>query len=101
MKGFTLPTSNTTTNGSFSNLITQTSANVNTIVQAPLLFVRGGVVYPGGTLNDAGIYGFYWSSVGRTSSRAYGLYFYSGHVYPSYDAYRYYGFSVRCVALGG
>ena len=28
-------------NGSFSNLITQTSANANTIVQAPLMFVRG------------------------------------------------------------
>ena len=37
-KGFTLPTSNTTANGSFSNLITQTSANANTIVQAPLMF---------------------------------------------------------------
>ena len=59
MKGFTLPTSNTTTNGSFSNLITQTSANTNTIVQAPLMFVRGSYVDPGGYLDAAGSYGYY------------------------------------------
>ena len=100
MKGFTLPTSNTTTNGSFSNLITQTSANANTIVQAPLMFVRGGYVGPGVILYGAGGYGYYWSSVGRSSSGAYGLNFGSGGVNPSYN-YRYLGQSVRCVALGG
>ena len=101
MKGFTLPTSNTTSNGSFSNLITQTSANVNTIVQAPLMFVRGGWVDPGYNLNRAGNYGYYWSSVGRDSSLAYYLGFSSGVVLPSYGPSRYYGQSVRCVALGG
>ena len=90
MKGFTLPTSNTTSNGSFSNLITQTSANANTI----------GYVYPGGSLGDAGYRGFYWSSVGGSSSYAYYLYFDSGNVSPSSFG-RYYGQSVRCVALGG
>ena len=89
----------TTSNGSFSNLITQTSANANTIVQAPLLFVRGGYVLPGAYLYYAGSNGYYWSSVGRSSSIAYLLYFYSG-VDPSYDNGRYLGFSVRCVALG-
>ena len=97
----TLPTSNTTTNGSFSNLITQTSANANTIVQAPLMFVRGGNVYPGNDLGYAGDYGNYWSSVGRNSSGAYVLYFVSGYVNPSNGYGRYLGFSVRCVALGG
>ena len=105
MKGFTLPTSNTTnttTNGSFSNLITQTSANANTIVQAPLMFVRGGAVNPGHYLDGAGGDGLYWSSVGRSSSIAYSLSFYSGRVYPSSDyGTRYFGFSLRCVALGG
>ena len=98
-KGFTLPTSNTTTNGSFSNLITQTSANENTIVQAPLMFVRGGLVIPGGYLYDAGYGGYYWSSVGRSSSYAYYLYFNSGHVAPSDNYTRYVGQSVRCVAV--
>ena len=101
MKGFTLPTSNTTANGSFSNLITQTSANGNTIVQAPLMFVRGGLVYPGNDLGYAGGYGYYWSSVGSNSRNAYLLYFSSGYVGPSNDLARYYGFSLRCVALGG
>ena len=87
-------------NGSFSNLITQTSANANTIVQAPLMFVRGGYVYPGGSLGDAGYRGFYWSSVGGSSSYAYYLYFDSGNVSPSSFG-RYYGQSVRYVALGG
>ena len=101
MKGFTLPTSNTTTNGSFSNLITQTSANANTIVQAPLMFVRGGYVSPGNVLDYAGDGGYWWSSVGGNSNSAYGLSFYSGGVYPSLGYTRYYGFSLRYVALGG
>ena len=99
LKGFTLPTSNTTSNGSFSNLITQTSANANTIVQAPLMFVRGGLVNPGLYLSGAGSTGSYWSSVGRSSSHAYNLYFNSGGVTPSVYSTRYGGFSVRCVAV--
>ena len=96
-----LPTSNTTTNGSFSNLITQTSANANTIVQAPLLFVRGGFVFPGDYLTNAGYEGSYWSSVGRYSASAYYLGFYSDSVSPSDSSSRYGGYFVRCVALGG
>ena len=83
MKGFTLPTSNTT------------------IVQAPLMFVRGGNVYPGRDLGGAGTNGGYWSSVGRNSSYAYYLDFRPGYVYPSGNLIRYGGFPVRCVALGG
>ena len=65
------------------------------------MFVQGGSVGPGGDLASAGYIGFYWSSDGRNSSNAYDLLFYSGYVTPSNNAYRYYGFSVRCVALGG
>ena len=73
-------------------------------MQAPLVFVRGGYVYPGYILDYAGGYGgvgYYWSSVGRSSSDAYHLYFGPYGVYPSYLSDRYLGFSVRCVALGG
>ena len=98
-KGFTLPTSNTTSNGSFSNLITQTSANANTIVQAPLMFVRGGNVDPGDSLDYAGLRGYSRSSVSGGSNYAYSLFFYSGRVYPSDNDARYYGQSVRCVAV--
>ena len=86
--------------GSFSNLITQTSANANTIVQAPLMFVRGGYVDPGKDLNYAANEGDYWSSVSYYSYYAYRLGFYSGGISPSSADYRYFGFSVRCVALG-
>ena len=65
------------------------------------MFVRGGYVGPGYGLNYAGDFGYYWSSVGRSSSYAYALSFGSGGVFPSYNYYRYYGQSVRCVALGG
>ena len=65
------------------------------------MFVRGGSVYPSNNLGVAGNGGYYWSSVGRSSSYAYGLLFGSGDVYPSGSYYRYFGFSVRCVALGG
>ena len=88
--------------GSFSNLITQTSANANTIVQAPLMFVRGGYVYSGRRLNNTGYEGNYRSSVSHYGgSTAYSLYLDAGVVDPTFYPLRYYGFSVRCVALGG
>ena len=65
------------------------------------MFVKGGYVYPGYYLSSAGDGGFYWSSVGRNSFYAYNLFFYSGEVNPSYNNDRYYGQSVRCVALSG
>ena len=64
------------------------------------MFVRGGYVGPGG-LDVAGSYGYYWSSVSDYSSVAYSLYFDPDGVSPSSDGTRYYGQSVRCVALGG
>ena len=64
------------------------------------MFVRGGYVDPGDNLDPAGYGGVYWSSVGRSSSDAYILNFDSGVVSPSSFG-RYYGQSVRCVALGG
>ena len=39
------------------------------------MFVRGGGVNPGSRLTNAGGYGSYWSSVGRSSSNAYNLNF--------------------------
>ena len=66
------------------------------------MFVRGGGVTPGNDyLYGAGSGGYYWSSVGRSSSGAYALYFYSGRVDPSDLYYRHNGQAVRCVALGG
>ena len=65
------------------------------------MFVRGGYANPGYYLYYAGLEGDYWSSVGRSSSNAYYLIFDSGGVSPSYSGIRFFGQSVRCVALGG
>ena len=65
------------------------------------MFVRGGYVYPGNILLNAGTGGNYWSSVGDNSNNAYNLIFYSGYVYPSGSNGQYFGLFVRCVALGG
>ena len=65
------------------------------------MFVRGGSVYPGNFLYSAGGDGYYWSSVGRSSSAAYSLNFDSGGLGPSNYTNRYVGLSLRCVALGG
>ncbi len=42
--------------------------------------------------------GYYWSRTARSSTVAYRLYFTSSNVGPADGYYRYYGFSVRCVA---
>ena len=67
-------------------------------MNAPYYLLRGGFL-DGSSLNDAGSSGGYWSSAPDGSSYAYFLIFGSGYVYTIYD-YRYYGFSVRCVAAG-
>ena len=93
-----------TENGSFSNLLSQysltstpTSGN-NNIATSPLYFVRSGYVGPGSSLGGAGNDGYYWSGRADSSSYAYILYFGSSRVRPSNFSYRYYGYSVRCVA---
>jgi hypothetical protein len=54
--------------------------------------------YRNGTgLDSRGSIGYYWSSSLNSQTDGYGLYFYSGGVYPAYDLNRFYGFSVRAV----
>ena len=53
--------------------------------------------YNGTTLNYRGSNGDYWSSSYISESHAYNLGFGSGSVYPAYNYYRRYGFSVRAV----
>ena len=65
------------------------------------MFVRGGNVGPGDYLVSAGYAGYYWSSVSYGSHSAYRLSFTLGYVAPSNYGYQHFGFSLRCVALGG
>ena len=95
-KGWQLPTSGNSNNGSFGGLVG--SLNSTTITQAPYYFNPSGYVLSG-SLRRAGYSGRYWSSTAYSStSNAYNLYFNSGGVLPSYNGTRYYGFSVRCLA---
>ena len=68
-------------------------------LNAPYYLLRGGDL-SSSSLVSAGSLGYYWSSTPNGSSLAYSLYFLSGNVYASYSNFRYYGFSVRCVAAG-
>ena len=53
--------------------------------------------YYDGSLVNVGYYGYYWSA-SPDSNRAYSLDFdFYGSVYPSFDSYRAYGLSVRCL----
>ena len=65
------------------------------------MFVRGGYVRSGNYLSYAGDTGSYRSSVGNYSDYAYYLDFDSGGANPSVLSTRFYGYSIRCVALGG
>ena len=102
-KGWQLPTSNNSNNGSFQYLMNAHSISSNTtgstkITQSPLYFNPSGYVYSG-SLWNAGNVGGYWSSTaGSNSSSAYSLYFTSGRVGPSGIYDRYFGQSVRCLA---
>ena len=64
----------------------------------PYYLLRGGYLN-GSSLTNAGSYGYYWSSTPIGSSGACFLSFYSGGV-DSGSNFRYYGFSVRCMAAG-
>ena len=95
-KGWQLPTSNNSNSGSFGGLVG--SLNSTTITQAPYYFNPSGYVRSG-SLRSAGLEGDYWSSTAYSNtSYAYGLYFASGVVNPSFYYYRYFGQSVRCLA---
>jgi hypothetical protein len=51
----------------------------------------------GGTVNNRGTRGYYWSSTPNDASYGYYLYVYRTLVYPASYTYYYYGFTVRCV----
>ena len=82
--------------GTYSASPTNYSAgkNVNNSLYLPASGYRSN---SGGTLDERGSYGYYWSSTVNGAS-AYTLYFSSGSVSPAGSSNRLLGFSVRCVA---
>ena len=52
----------------------------------------------GSALNNVGSGGYYWSRTANSDTLTYYLYFDSSFVAPANNAYRFSGFSIRCVA---
>ena len=103
-KGWRLPTSNGAS-ADFAQLMgaydlrtdNGSESNVDKVRLTPLYFIPAGRVSPSG-LDSTGDYSYYWSSTPYSDGNdAYLLYFYSGHLNPSVNGYRYRGFSVRCL----
>ena len=101
-KGWQLTTNTATDVKSFDYLI-RTTYNIqetdsdSRVRPLPMSFIRSGD-YSLGSLNHRGSYGYYWSAVASSSTRAYNLRFYSGYLLPQNGGNKYYGFSVRCVS---
>ena len=81
----------TTQNGVYGRLVTASNGNSIFLPAAGYRIVT--------YLNDAGSYGYFWSSSLNTdsSNNAWFVNFYSGNVYRYYDGYRCDGFSIRPV----
>lgn len=88
---------------SYYNLATTTygigdnSTSSTKLRSSPLSFAYAGVYNFDGGVSYVGSRGYYWSSTAGLSDNAYNLYFNSSNVAPQNNAYRGFGFSVRCV----
>ena len=91
-----LDTDNVTSEWTIENGINGRRFTDKTTNNSIFLPAAGYRSYNDGTLNDAGSFGYYWSST-ESSSGAYYLYFNSGYAYLYFNNLTY-GFSVRCVA---
>ena len=89
-KGWRLPTTT-----EFQTLYS--SYNSSALMRGEPGFVLSGDVNDG-SVNNQGSLGFYWSSSVYNANLAYSLYLNASDVDPGHYNYKYYGFSVRCVA---
>ena len=93
---YALNSTNTTGAAFTTNVIT--SAQWTTLENAGCAFLPAAGSRYGTSVFNVGSYGYYWSGTYYDSDRAYGLYFGSGGVDPSYGSYyRCHGRSVRLV----
>jgi len=63
----------------------------------PFNLLYGGYI-TAGALSNAGALDYYWSFTAYDATDAYDLNFSSDNVYPSRNNWRFYGFSIRCLA---
>ena len=95
-KGWKLPTGGSS--GEFQSLYSKyNTSDLMTKATGGPAFVLSGY-RDGSSTRNQGSDGNYWSSTANNSSSAYRLGLYSSNVSPARSGYKYYGFSVRCVA---
>ncbi len=96
--GVTAPASANTANADFSTN-TWSSDDWSKMEEAGCVFLPAAGNRNGTSVNNAGSYGYYWSSSphGSNASAAYYVFFYSGGLNPVNYNYRYVGASVRLV----
>ncbi|MBQ3263872.1 hypothetical protein IJH06_02070 [Candidatus Saccharibacteria bacterium] len=97
--GWRLPTSNF--EGEFATLYGNVSYNTYDKMRASVAnggaaFALAGYFYKS-TPTGQGSYGAYWSSTRFNSTHMHRLYLSTSDVDPSNNAYRYYGYSIRCI----
>ena len=101
-RGWQLTTNTKTDTRSWDYLLVTTyrySSNDNQLRLMPTSVPRAGYyLYTGGTLDDRGSSGLYWSGVAYSSTNAYYLHFDSGQLLTQYSYTKSNGRSVRCVA---
>ena len=94
-KGWRLPTSGNSTSD-FQTLYNNYNSS-SALRSAPMNLTFSGLAYSSSVYNQGSL-GYYWSSTVYSNDYAYLLYLNSSSVNPSNSNYKYYGFSVRCVA---
>ena len=88
---------NITNNIASSGNVGYKTGGFNTLRTNPLWFVRSGGINNGYLGNSSSI-GSYWSSVSSSKDNAYHQEFSGSGIWPAYNYYKFYGFSVRCLA---
>ena len=97
--GVAAPTGINATNSTSWNANSYSAADWAKMEVAGCVFLPAAGNRNEASINNAGSYGFYWSSSPYATdvSKAYSMNFAAGDLYPAKDHYRYYGFSVRLV----
>ncbi len=93
-KGWRLPTRG---NGDEFQILYNNYPSSSALRSSPVNFTRSGLIQSGWR-NSQGSTGFYWSSTVYSDDYAYNLFLTASSVYPTDNNFKYFGFSVRCIA---
>ncbi len=74
-----------------------TSTGYQTLEQYPISLYRAGNIYSGNQYTADG-WGYYWTGTAFNANSGRYFYYQTDAIYSGYDAYKYYGLPVRCLA---